>query len=111
MQTYLTDDYFTLDKTKPVNFFYKLPQKIRIKCEILYADIFGSQCFMWIEHNKCVGDFYMKNITFEQFKRIRENTPNSEYIIFLEYYKILQPVIKKIIETNDLYEKYPECLI
>lgn len=109
--TYFSDDYFTIEKTYPVRFFYKLPSQVRRICEELYEDIFGPECFTWLQNNKDVGDFYMKNISIERFKYIRNNTQNVDYLVFLEYYKLLQPVIKNIIDANDLYEKYPEYLI
>lgn len=105
------DNMFVEENTFPVSFFYKLPIAIRTTYEHLYDDIVSYDCLMWIHSNKDVADSYMKNISTQQHKIIRKTTPQLEYVMFKEYYKILQPIIKKIVEVNNLYDKYPEYLI
>lgn len=102
---------YKFEKTKPVNFFYKLPKNIREKYELLYYKHLGPESFLWINDNKEFGDLLMKNISLEKYKKIVNSSPYESLIIFSDYYKLLQPVIKEIVEQNNLYEQYPEYVI
>ncbi len=104
-------ELFTVEKTLPVCFFYRLPEMIRIGFELIYGDIFSDEDLQFIYRFKNRGDKFMKNISPEKFQWIIKHTDDVDYFSFYEYFEILQPTIETIINGNDLYNQYPEYLI
>ena len=105
------DENFSLEKTLPVGFFYKLPEKIRQEFDDDIKNFLIKKYMNWIEHHNNIIKYYMKDISPEQFIYIRNIAPDFEYFIFYEAFIILQPVIEFIVEKNDLYKIYPEYLL
>lgn len=111
MHKILLIDDITVNDTKYVNFFYKIPENHRMIYEILYSGYLDNNSLNFVKINKRVADYYMEKVTPDKIKYYKAHINYIEFNIFYRYYKILQPVIKKIIEVNNLYEKYPEYLI
>lgn len=106
-----TDSPFIIKNTKPVMFFYKLPEKIRKDYEATFKTFVRFDDRKWVSHHiEKVGQ-YFKNISPEKFIYLRDHLPDYDYFIFYEMFIILHPVIKFIVEEYGLYERYPECLI
>lgn len=108
MRTYFSEEYFTFNNTMPVNFFYKLPNKVRNKYEQLYVNFVEYSDFLWINRNKQHVDKYMKNIKPDIYNLILDTEPKGTLLLFIEYYKLLYPVIRDIVQEYDLYDQYPE---
>ena len=105
------DQLFTLEKTKPVCFFYKLPEQIKKDYERLYKEMLNDTDLMWIQEKQWV-DHYMFDISPDKFNNyIVKYVDDVDYFTFYEYFEILQPAIETIINANNLYEEYPEYLI
>jgi hypothetical protein len=104
------DILFLEEKTKPVCFFYKLPQNIRDKYTVWYREMFSDSDLMWIQEKKWIEP-YMHDISPERFEWITKYADDVDYFTFYDYFELLQPAIETIINGNDLYEKYPEYLI
>jgi hypothetical protein len=105
------DQLFTLEKTKPVCFFYKLPEQIKKDYQQFYKEMLNDVDLMWIQEKHWV-DHYMIDISPDKFNNyIMKYTDDVDYFTFYEYFEILQPTIETIINANNLYEEYPEYLI
>lgn len=105
------DSNFAEEETRSVYFFYNIPTKYRSTYEKLYEGYLSYEDLKWIQNNKDVGDYYMTGITPYRFEFLRTTINDVDFHIFYEYYLLLQPVIKKIIKSSNLYEKYPEYII
>lgn len=105
------ENHFTLEKTTPVGFFYRLPKHIRRGYEPLLNAWIEKDDVNWVKQHEKITEYYMKNISPEQFLYIRETAPDFEYFVFYEIFIILQPIISMIIKEYDLYNRYPEYVI
>lgn len=106
------DILFTLEKTMPVCFFYRLPEMVRVKYELEYDIILSDEDLQWIYTVKNNMDKYMYNICPDKFRNyIIKYADDCDYFNFYEYFEILQPTIETIINGYNLYDEYPEYLI
>lgn len=106
------DELFTLEKTSPVCFFYRLPEMVRTQYEIEYGLMLSDSDLQWIYRVKNNMDKYMKDICVDKFRnQILKYADDCDYFNFYEYFEILQPTIETIINGYNLYEEYPEYLI
>jgi hypothetical protein len=105
-----TDKLFTEEKTKPVCFFYRLPENIRKEYTQLYKVMFNDSDLMWIQEKKWI-EHYMKDISPDKFQWITKYADDVDYFTFYDYFELLQPAIETIINGNDLYNQFPEYLI
>ena len=106
------DDLFTLEKCRPVNFFYRLPFDIRKKyIDFWYKEMLSDEVLMWVQEKHWI-EHYMYDISPEKFReKIIKYSDDVDYFTFYEYFDLLQPTIETIVNGCELYDEYPEYLI
>ena len=104
-------ELFGYDNTVPVNFFYRLPEHVRKSYEELYALILPNEDRLCLLRNLTWCHEMLRGITPEKYKLIVATSGDETYYSFYQVYQILQPTIETIINANNLYDEFPECLI
>ncbi len=94
----------------PVNFFNKLPPKIKAEIDQYTLHRFSDEVKQLM-----IKDYYMIDYIFtmtpEKSAKIMNYGDDFEYFTMIDLWKAIQPVYRRFFEDTDYYQRYPEYLV